>query len=82
MIEAAVYGIESATYGQEVKAVVVVCEGAEFRRRRAAGFCAAELASYKVPAVIELRTEPLPRTASGKVMKHVLAGVENTFVED
>ena len=45
-------------------------------------FCATELASYKVPAVVELRTEPLPRTASGKVMKHVLAGATNTQVEE
>ena len=46
-------------------------------------FCAETLASYKVPAVVEIRTEPLPRTAVGKVMKHVLAGeAENIFVEE
>ena len=33
--------------------------------------------------MVEIRTEPLPRTATGKVMKQVLAGdVENTFVEE
>ena len=32
--------------------------------------------------MIEIRTEPLPRNASGKIMKHVLAGAENTFVEE
>ena len=32
---------------------------------------------------VELRMEPLPRNATGKVLKHVLAGHgENTFVED
>jgi hypothetical protein len=36
-----------------------------------------------VPEIIEIRTEPLPRNATGKVMKHVLAGRgENTFVEE
>ena len=46
-------------------------------------FCAETLASYKVPSVVEIRTEPLPRTANGKVMKQVLAGdVENSFVEE
>jgi acyl-coenzyme A synthetase/AMP-(fatty) acid ligase len=46
-------------------------------------FCALTIASYKVPEQVELRTEPLPRTANGKVMKQVLAGdVENTFVEE
>ena len=46
-------------------------------------WCAESLASYKVPAHVEIRTEPLPRNASGKILKHVLAGhAENTFVED
>jgi hypothetical protein len=31
----------------------------------------------------ELRDEALPRNASGKVLKHVLAGdAENTFLEE
>ena len=37
VIEAAVFGFDSALYGQEVKAVVVVREDAEARRGRAAG---------------------------------------------
>ena len=82
VIEAAVHGFDSATYGQEVKAVVVVRDGAEIDAAELRAFCATELASYKVPAVIELRTEALPRTASGKIMKHVLAGSENTFLEE
>jgi long-chain acyl-CoA synthetase len=82
VIECAVFGIDSSVYGQEVKAVVVVRAGAEVDAAELQAFCATELASYKVPAVVELRNEPLPRTASGKVMKHVLAGAENTFVED
>jgi len=82
VIEAAVFGIDSATYGQEVKAVVVTRDGAEVDATELRAFCAETLASYKVPVVIELRTEPMPRTASGKIMKHVLAGAPNTFVED
>ncbi|MFN8025432.1 MAG: class I adenylate-forming enzyme family protein [Acidimicrobiia bacterium] len=82
VIEAAVFGVDSAMYGQEVKAVVVVREGAEVDADELRAFCATELASYKVPAQIELRTEPLPRTASGKIMKHVLAGAANTQIEE
>ena len=83
VIEAAVYGIDSAIYGQEVKAVVVVRPGGELTEAAVREFCAASLASYKVPSVVEIRTEPLPRTATGKVMKQVLAGeAENTFVEE
>ena len=82
VIECAVFGFDSATYGQEVKAVVVVRADAGTDAAELQEFCAVELASYKVPAVIDVTSEPLPRTASGKVMKHVLAGAENTQVEE
>jgi len=82
VIECAVLGADSAVYGQEVKAVVVVREGAEVDASELRAFCATELASYKVPAVVEIRTRPLPRTASGKIMKHVLAGAASTQVEE
>jgi acyl-CoA synthetase (AMP-forming)/AMP-acid ligase II len=82
VVECAVFGVDSAVYGQEVKAVVVARPGAELDAAELQTFCAAELASYKVPAQIELRSEPLPRTASGKVMKHVLAGAANTQIEE
>jgi acyl-CoA synthetase (AMP-forming)/AMP-acid ligase II len=82
VIECAVFGIDSAVYGQEVKAVVVVRAGAEVDTAELQAFCATELASYKVPALIELSSAPLPRTASGKIMKHVLAGAANTQIEE
>jgi len=83
ILEAAAYGIDDPVHGQVVKAVVVVRPGTELTDTEVRAFCAETLASYKVPSVVEVRTEPLPRTATGKVMKQVLAGdVENTFVEE
>ena len=35
-------------------------------------FCAERMADYKVPEVIELANEPLPRNANGKVQKALL----------
>ncbi|MCP4036847.1 MAG: ATP-dependent acyl-CoA ligase, partial [bacterium] len=32
------------------------------------------LAPFKVPSLWEIRTQPLPRNASGKVLKNVLTG--------
>jgi long-chain acyl-CoA synthetase len=35
-------------------------------------FCAARMADYKVPEIVELMREPLPRNANGKVQKALL----------
>ncbi len=83
VVEAAVIGVEHRTLGQEVKAVVVVRVDAVPSIDDLRAWCAATLASYKVPAHVELRTAPLPRNATGKVMKHVLVDDDaNVFVED
>jgi acyl-CoA synthetase (AMP-forming)/AMP-acid ligase II len=83
VIEAAVYGVDDPVHGQLVKAVVVVAPGSPLTEDAVRAFCAQTLASYKVPEQVEIRAEPLPRTANGKVMKQVLAGAaENTFIEE
>ncbi len=42
----------------------------------------AELADFKVPAHVEIQTGPLPRNASGKLLKNVLRGEgEVSFAE-
>lgn len=81
--EVAVHGIDDRELGQRVKAVVVPNPGATPREEAIREFAAEALAYFKVPELIEIRTEPLPRNATGKVMKHVLSGEgENTFVEE
>jgi acyl-CoA synthetase (AMP-forming)/AMP-acid ligase II len=83
VVETAVFGVDHAVLGQEVKAVVVLFPGSDLTEDDVREWCAQTLSSYKVPAHVELRTEPLPRNATGKILKHVLAGHgENTFVED
>jgi acyl-CoA synthetase (AMP-forming)/AMP-acid ligase II len=74
VLEAAAFGVDDPIYGQKVKAVAVVRPGAGVDAEKIRSFCAEALAYYKVPDIIELTTSPLPRNASGKVMKHVLAG--------
>jgi long-chain acyl-CoA synthetase len=83
--DAAVIGVPHAELGEEVKAVVQVELGAEGESLTADDvrrWVAAELADFKVPAHVELRSEPLPRNASGKLLKNVLRGEgEVSFVE-
>lgn len=81
--EVAVIGVEHRELGQEVKAVIVPRDGADPDPQTLAAWVAEALATFKVPAHWEIRSEPLPRNASGKILKAVVAGdAENTFVED
>jgi acyl-CoA synthetase (AMP-forming)/AMP-acid ligase II len=83
VLESAVIGVDHRTLGQEVKAFVVTKPGRTVDVDALKAFVGETLAYYKVPEYIEVQTEHLPRNASGKVLKHVLAGeAENTFVED
>jgi acyl-CoA synthetase (AMP-forming)/AMP-acid ligase II len=69
--DAAVIGVEHRTLGQEVKAVVVLHDGASLDAAAVQEWVAQGLASFKVPAHVEFR-DALPYTQTGKVMKHLL----------
>jgi long-chain acyl-CoA synthetase len=72
--ECAVVGSDHHEHGQEVKAIVVPATGVAIDFAELASFAGESLAAYKVPTLWELRDEPLPRNASGKVLKTVLLG--------
>ncbi|MBA5873214.1 MAG: AMP-binding protein [Nitrospira sp. CR1.2] len=69
--EAAVVGIVDRHYGEAVKAFVVRAQGASVTERELLEHCRRLMARFKVPAVIEFRTE-LPRTVIGKVLRRAL----------
>jgi fatty-acyl-CoA synthase len=69
VIEVAVVGVPDPYWGEQVAAVVRL-EGSATDEDLAA-FCRDRLARHKVPKLWH-RTEALPLTGSGKVMKHVL----------
>jgi len=81
--EVAVVGVDHRELGQEVKAIVVPRKGKSLSPAAIQEWVAQSLAYYKVPTHVEIRTEPLPRNATGKVLKAVLTGeAENTFREE
>ncbi len=72
--ESAVVGVDHLELGQEVKAIVVPEPGVSIDPEKLAAWCAETLAAFKVPSLWEVRAEPLPRNASGKILKSVLTG--------
>jgi steroid-24-oyl-CoA synthetase len=65
--ECAVFGVASTDLGQEVAAVVVTSDAVDVDELRT--YVAAQLAYYKVPSRWRITAEPLPRTATGKVIR-------------
>ena len=85
--ESAVFGVEHRELGEEVKAVVAVDgsvgEPSDDLVDDLRGWVADALADIKVPAHWELRTEALPRNATGKILKRVLQGeADYDFIEE
>ena len=76
-------GVDHRELDQEVKAYVVPFDDAVVTTDELAAFVGETLAPHKVPTHWEIRTEPLPRNATGKILKQVVAGnAENTFIEE
>jgi fatty-acyl-CoA synthase len=69
--EVAVIGVPDARWGEVGHAVVIPVSGAIVDTNAIAAHCRAQLASFKVPKAVVIVRE-IPRTASGKVQKHVL----------
>jgi long-chain acyl-CoA synthetase len=68
--EVAVFGVPDPRWGESVYAVV-------FARRSVTAddlvaHCRERIAGFKVPRCIELRTDPLPKSAAGKILKRQL----------
>jgi long-chain acyl-CoA synthetase len=68
VLEAAVVGAPDEKWGESVKAVVALKEGAAASEEEIIDFCKEHLAGYKKPRSVEFR-DSLPKTASGKIRK-------------
>ncbi|MBO0702378.1 MAG: hypothetical protein J2P38_05560, partial [Candidatus Dormibacteraeota bacterium] len=68
---AAVIGVPDERWGEVPHAVLTLRPGATLDPARFVAYLSRRLARYKVPRTFEV-VEELPRTASGKVQKHLL----------
>ncbi|MDG2336343.1 MAG: class I adenylate-forming enzyme family protein [Myxococcota bacterium] len=67
--EAAVFGMPHHRLGEEVACAVMPKKGRSIDVEALVKHVGEKLAKFKVPTVIEVVSEPLPRNASGKILK-------------
>jgi acyl-CoA synthetase (AMP-forming)/AMP-acid ligase II len=69
--EVAVIGVPDEKWGETIKALVVLADGASTDERALIDHCREILAHFKCPTSVEFRDE-LSRTATGKLQKFKL----------
>jgi acyl-CoA synthetase (AMP-forming)/AMP-acid ligase II len=75
--ESAVVGVPDPTWGESVKAFVVLKDGESATEDEIIGICRDNLASYKKPKFVQF-VDDLPRNSMGKVLKHMLREQHST----
>ncbi|MEO5723762.1 MAG: long-chain fatty acid--CoA ligase, partial [Ilumatobacteraceae bacterium] len=76
VFEVAVLGVPDAMMGEKVGAVIVPTPGTQPQAHEIRAWALDRIADFKIPQYIAFRSDPLPRNASGKVLKPDLR--ENT----
>jgi len=69
--EVAVIGVPDERWGETIKALIVLADGASLDEAEVIAHCKSRLAGYKAPTSVEFR-DSIPRTATGKVQKFKL----------
>ncbi|MCB1646286.1 MAG: long-chain-fatty-acid--CoA ligase [Pseudomonadales bacterium] len=67
--QCAVIGIPSEKWGEQVHAIVVLHEGASATEEEIINHCRSQIAGFKCPRSVSFRTEPLPLSGAGKILK-------------
>lgn len=72
VVSCAVIGIPDPVLVEKVAAIVVVKKDSKLTEERVVEHCKSRIARYKCPRTVIFRTEPLPLSGAGKVLKSVL----------
>ena len=72
VLEVAVIGVPDESWGEAVKAIVVLKDGAAASAEELIGFCRGKIAGYKLPKSVDFSKEQLPKTGPGKIAKRRL----------
>jgi long-chain acyl-CoA synthetase len=69
--ETCAVGVPDSYRGETVKVFVVLKQGESASSEEIVDFCRQKLARYKVPTIVEFRTE-LPKSHVGKILRKIL----------
>jgi long-chain acyl-CoA synthetase len=72
VLEAAVVGVPDATWGEAIKAVIVLKPGTQATAEDIMAHCRALIAHFKVPRSVDFYEGALPKSGSGKILKREL----------
>jgi acyl-CoA synthetase (AMP-forming)/AMP-acid ligase II len=72
VLEVAVFGIPNKDFGEMVHAEVVIKAGTSVTSDEIVAVCRKHIGGYKVPRSVAIRSEPLPKSGAGKILKRDL----------
>ena len=77
VIEAAVVGLNDIEWGKKIAAAIVTDADSIVTQEDLANYIRHRIASYKLPRMWSISSDPLPRTASGKLKRYAV--IESLF---
>jgi long-chain acyl-CoA synthetase len=72
VLQCAVIGIPDPQWGEAVHAFAVVNPGTKLEAADLIAFCKERIGGYKCPRSVDVRTDPLPMSGAGKILKREL----------
>ena len=69
VVECAVIGVPDEKGGERVHAIIRTHEGKSVTEQEIIDHCHALIANYKCPRSVSFRTEPMPLSGAGKILK-------------